>query len=478
MKTERNCRLSEPGRRAGIAARSARLFFGRERPRPPESGTDLRAPGKKRAGAIAALFLLLAAAPARAVVNGSGQDVFPQAATFYSSVTVTGSGVLVNYGITAASAAFSSSVTFAGAGGYGGSVYPSTAPALGGGLTVSTNVYIVGFSSAAKYYGDGSALTGLGGSGSSFNADLLDGLDSLDFVRKTGSVTETITGAKTFTGNTSIGPLSVTGTSTFTAGMYMTGISSFTSVNNIYIAGGAANQVLAANGPTGSLKWTTVAVSGDNLGSHVATMTLNMAGNSISNGASGSFSQGVTASSFTATGTGLEAARLLLSNNVIISSEADAAKGGGVSVSSNVYIVGFSSAARYYGDGSQLTGLPDQGLFLGATSIAYNGNRGGYASANALCAAGFPGSHVCTNTEILFLINAGRIASFPVNTTLWISNGPPGYTVNANDCQGWTSASATDYGPVWNRLASGEGFGSINKCDSVSGTPRKFACCI
>ena len=41
-----------------------------------------------------------------------------------------------------------------------------------------------------------------------------------------------------------------------------------------------------------------------------------------------------------------------------------------------------------------------------------------------------------------------------------------------------TEMHFTDYGPVWNRLASGEGFGSINKCDSVSGTPRKFACCI
>ena len=285
-------------------------------------------------------------------------------------------------------------------------------------------------------------------------------------------------GSATLAGYTAVTTMSVTGSSTFTASMYIAGVSSFSDVGNIYITGGAANQVLATNGPTGSLKWTSVSSLGDNLGNHTAVTTLNMAGNSIINAASGTFTQGVTASSFTATGIGLNASRLLLSNNVVISSEADALKGGGVNISSNVYIVGFSSAARYYGDGSQLTGIPDQGTFRGATSSTYNGNRGGYAVANGLCAAEYTGSHVCTNTEILFLINAGRIASFPANTTLWISNGPPGYTVNANDCQGWTSASATDYGPVWNRLTAGEGFGSINKCDSVSGTPRKFACCI
>ncbi|MBI5744545.1 MAG: hypothetical protein HY952_08355 [Elusimicrobia bacterium] len=73
----------------------------------------------------------------------------------------------------------------------------ATAAQLGG-FYVSSNVYIVGVTSAAKYYGDGSALTGIGGAGSGFNADLLDSLDSLDFVRKTGSISESITGPKTF----------------------------------------------------------------------------------------------------------------------------------------------------------------------------------------------------------------------------------------------------------------------------------------
>ncbi|MDT8287265.1 MAG: hypothetical protein RQ748_09165, partial [Elusimicrobiales bacterium] len=39
---------------------------------------------------------------------------------------------------------------------------PTTDASVGGGIAFSTNVYVVGFSSAAKYYGDGSALTGIG----------------------------------------------------------------------------------------------------------------------------------------------------------------------------------------------------------------------------------------------------------------------------------------------------------------------------
>lgn len=54
---------------------------------------------------------------------------------------------------------------------------------------------------------------------------------------------------------------------------------------------------------------------------------------------------------------GLSAPKLTFQTNVAISSETSAALGGGVRVSSNVYIVGFSSAARYYGDGSNLVGV-------------------------------------------------------------------------------------------------------------------------
>jgi hypothetical protein len=93
----------------------------------------------------------------------------------------------------------------------------------------------------------------------------------------------------------------------------------------------------------------------DNLGNHIATMTLNMAGFPIIN-----------------------VPNLGLANNVAISSEASAALGGGVRISSNVYIVGFSSAARYYGDGSMLTG------------ITGSDNLGNHTATTTLNMAGFP----------------------------------------------------------------------------------------
>ena len=82
-----------------------------------------------------------------------------------------------------------------------------------------------------------------------------------------------------------------------------------------------------------------------------------MSGNSIVNASSGTFTQGVTASSFTATGVGLVASQLRLSssNNIVISSEASASLGGGVRLSTNIYVAGFVSAAKHFGDGTNLS---------------------------------------------------------------------------------------------------------------------------
>ncbi len=54
---------------------------------------------------------------------------------------------------------------------------------------------------------------------------------------------------------------------------------------------------------------------------------------------------------------GISTPKMTFLPNVAISSEASAALGGGLRVSSNVYVVGFSSAAKYYGDGSSLTAV-------------------------------------------------------------------------------------------------------------------------
>jgi len=51
-----------------------------------------------------------------------------------------------------------------------------------------------------------------------------------------------------------------------------------------------------------------------------------------------------------------------ITTGIVISSESSQALGAGVRVSTNVYIVGFSSAAKYYGDGSALTGIAGDNL--------------------------------------------------------------------------------------------------------------------
>ncbi|PKM98884.1 MAG: hypothetical protein CVU79_01140 [Elusimicrobia bacterium HGW-Elusimicrobia-3] len=73
------------------------------------------------------------------------------------------------------------------------------------------------------------------------------------------------------------------GGSTFAAGgAYFTGVSSFSNVANVHFGGGVAGQVLSKQAG-GGMQWTNVSemVSGDNLGSHIATTTLNMAAHDL-----------------------------------------------------------------------------------------------------------------------------------------------------------------------------------------------------
>jgi len=109
----------------------------------------------KNAGRISCVWrgvllaaLALGAAPARAIMNGQGQDIFPVAAVFQSSATVLDARGLLSPSVNLAP---------------GVAVSSEASAAMGAGVKVSSNVYIVGFSSAAKYYGDGSGLTNVGG---------------------------------------------------------------------------------------------------------------------------------------------------------------------------------------------------------------------------------------------------------------------------------------------------------------------------
>jgi len=86
------------------------------------------------------------------------------------------------------------------------------------------------------------------------------------------------------------------------AGVTNTLLAVSTGATNVFWAAGDGAHATRFFGDGSGL---TGVVSGpaDNLGNHTATMSLNMNGNSIINAASGTFTQGITASSFTATNT-------------------------------------------------------------------------------------------------------------------------------------------------------------------------------
>lgn len=114
-------------------------------------------------------------------------------------------------------------------------------------------------------------------------------------------------------------------------------------------------------------------------------------------------------------------------------------------------------------------------VYVGQTAATYDGARGGYDDADALCAAAFAGSHICRTSEILETVKCNR-ASLPTADMAWIANGPPGYTARANDCKGWTSNTGSGaeiaYGSIWAFDANG-GVGWVTTCNMS----LKFACC-
>ncbi len=149
-------------------------------------------------------------------------------------------------------------------------------------------------------------------------------------------------------------------------------------------------------------------------------------------------------SSFTVTdAAGIAAANLELGQNVAISLEPSAALGAGVSVSSNVYVVGFSSAAKYYGDGSALTGIVTTDKVLKAGDIMT-----GTLTMNAPTAFATgdqPAIVISTSVSVSGQVKVGNFASAPDATAL--GKGALYY----NDAGGLNVSN----GAAWSPLASG-----------------------
>jgi len=103
--------------------------------------------------AAAAVLLLLSAAPVRAIVDGAGQDIFPATVTMNSSATILGGGgLLVTYGITAASVTLTGGITASSG------TFTQTGAALYSLQTSSGINVLAGGVTAPFFAGDGSGL--------------------------------------------------------------------------------------------------------------------------------------------------------------------------------------------------------------------------------------------------------------------------------------------------------------------------------
>jgi hypothetical protein len=124
------------------------------------------------------------------------------------------------------------------------------------------------------------------------------------------------------------------------------------------------------------------------------------------------------------------------------------------------------------------------GMFVGESTASFDASSS-YSGVNGNCANGggdLAGSHICTPDEMANSYNhqnaQSAVVTYPVtaghSATLWVNSGTPGYTANANDCQGWSAVDSPNnnmvYGTVWNFESKS---GGLLPCT----TGKKFACC-
>jgi hypothetical protein len=111
------------------------------------------------------------------------------------------------------------------------------------------------------------------------------------------------------------------------------------------------------------------------------------------------------------------------------------------------------------------------------TSTSSNGSFSaggyvGYEAANYICEDQYPGSYFCRTDEIIQFIRINGSTGF-TGLTAWIAEGPPGYTSNSNDCNGWTDNLDTKLGAFWQFTNPGGGMGWLTNC----AVTKPLACC-
>jgi len=137
------------------------------------------------------------------------------------------------------------------------------------------------------------------------------------------------------------------------------------------------------------------------------------------------------------------------------------------------------------------------GMFVGLSDEGYTTSVTDYSSLNTQCNSytdpvsgekkANNGAHVCTAMEITNSYNVGSLVIAAQTSGVGIiNNGPPGYTVFANDCNGWTLKkhvhNGTEVlGAVWQfakKTSSLASCGSMEDYGGISAnTNVSVACC-
>jgi hypothetical protein len=114
-------------------------------------------------------------------------------------------------------------------------------------------------------------------------------------------------------------------------------------------------------------------------------------------------------------------------------------------------------------------------VFVGTTTVIYDGHFAsssfeGYEAANYLCDYEYPGSHFCRTYDLLVTAELTDVSGWGGEG--WVAEGPPGFTSDSNDCNGWTDNSSTKYGAWWEYTPNG-GMGWLIYCNFS----KPISCC-
>jgi len=127
-------------------------------------------------------------------------------------------------------------------------------------------------------------------------------------------------------------------------------------------------------------------------------------------------------------------------------------------------------------DSGYLTGVGGGGggapEFAGITTLAYDGDdMGSLAAADAQCVTdtGEADAYVCTDNDVSLMLADGEVFGGATDE-VWVHDGTPGFTANANNCAVWTNTGVTYFSGYWNLSVPRP---NLSGC----GSSKKYLCC-